>query len=135
MGPHPACLFFSGGMLVNLFLLSKTVQREMISDTLGSENRQWGTVAPLGSRPWRVRSGPEIHQKISNFKTFPNIYSFRPDRPRQGLQISPVNTNFLYFPVYSNTSICNWYTLIYRVLIVDLHHLIPCKAYRLSTNC
>jgi len=26
-------------------------------------------------------------------------------------------------------------TVIYRVLHVDLQYLIPCKAYRLSTNC
>jgi hypothetical protein len=53
---------------------------EMNTHALGSENRQWGPVAPLGSRPWRVRSGPEIHQKIGNFKTF-NIYSFQTRSP------------------------------------------------------
>ncbi len=64
---------------------------------VGSENSH--PVAPLGSRPWRVRSGPEIHQKIGNFKTF-NIYSFQTRSPHQGLEISPVSPNFLYFPVY-----------------------------------
>ena len=43
-------------------------------NAVGSENRQWGPVAPFGSKPWRGGPGPEIHQKIDNFKTY-NIYS------------------------------------------------------------
>jgi hypothetical protein len=41
---------------------------------LGSENRQWGPVAPFGSKPCPGTPGPEIHLKIDNFENY-NIHS------------------------------------------------------------
>ncbi len=38
--------------------------------SLGSENRQWGPVVRLGSKPCLGGPGPEIHQKIDNFKSY-----------------------------------------------------------------
>jgi hypothetical protein len=43
------------------------------TESLGSENHQWGRVVPFGWKPSRGSPGPEIHQKVNNFKTY-NIY-------------------------------------------------------------
>ena len=44
---------------------------------LGCEDWQWCPVVPFGSTPWMLWTGPEIHQKIDNFKKY-NIYSSQP---------------------------------------------------------
>ena len=71
------------------------------------------------------RQQEEVHNHTHSpgLNTHPDYTHFHGTRPY-------IYVNW-YTPIYA-TGTC---VLIHRALLVDLQYLIPCQAYRLSTNC